>query len=838
VIQDNTLPAEIFPGESTWNQFHDVGDELAALLRSSSFGAPTPGSDIDICIPKKDHSSARAAFVNMNASSVRISPDHRVWTPDDAYASMQRFDFGCSFVVARFSLGNGHFSKPLLMIAGPAATPFKAEFLETRALFNLRDDEDLPGNNHVKLPEKLSPIAFSLLAAPRVWVPTPNVANMFSALENEGNCIFIPSSKALWDVVGVLDSTGIETDKIKADEGLNEWELLIPIEVKDDQIGFDRKVSRELFRSLPIPPDPCMIQTWDPSLPPSPQGTGGDTAFGDNQDRAPYKPGTSEQLVMLQDKATEATANGAYCLLPGFFKIPRGVTFPIGTVFDIEKMSPAEIPELIGQMTGEDCLWLDTPHFMLWLQAIKAKPEAFCVDAYPWSQTITLFEEQSVPRPLGLHLQWSLLAQLIWDHAFASAKSGRVNSQSVKVRAYANSLVEAFHRGIESTHGLVESQGFVGSIFNHPYLAVLRPLQSKPLEETTRLDVLAKTLDKGLPDLIKALPTVAVSMPKKGYDFSIPTILTEMPRELVPLQENDNMSSPRTNNDSLGTRRRAPRTPKRLAAFSDTEEEETPVPKRRKQSSVDTEKQVKFATSLASDNPDGIHGSATGLSKSAMQNRSVNIKQIFDPHPVKHSHLQPDEAEISERQWCLPFQQRGQSSLPPMSTSESSAKMAVAIRQATVAAEHGKAFRTDKDHDTKPVFHFSRDIMMSANPCVDTVGRYAHWLSFRIATPQDTAVTTVTTSQIYPSEYLLAPGTLSPTLGNHLKGAYLKGADTHQVVAMVNWLKDRVSDRSMGNDELKSDFDCNMLQSFFDRNDVIQAIQNGNHSLDIHSINP
>jgi hypothetical protein len=57
---------------------------------------------------------------------------------------------------------------------------------------------------------------------------------------------------------------------------------------------------------------------------------------------------------------------------------------------------------------------------------------------------------------------------------------------------------------------------------------------------------------------------------------------------------------------------------------------------------------------------------------------------------------------------------------------------------------------------------------------------------------------------------------------------YQEGRNSRQVNAMFNWIKDRVAERKLAIDEARSDFECNMARSFFNRYDIIQAIQNGN----------
>ena len=100
---------------------------MGTSLRASSFAVP-PVKANGTLLAEQTCKTMKTLMLNLNANSVRFTPDHRVWTGDDIFAAQQRLPFGCSFMVLRLDeSGSGTFSKPLLVIAGPMATPMLGE---------------------------------------------------------------------------------------------------------------------------------------------------------------------------------------------------------------------------------------------------------------------------------------------------------------------------------------------------------------------------------------------------------------------------------------------------------------------------------------------------------------------------------------------------------------------------------------------------------------------------------------------------------------------------------------------------------------------------------------
>jgi hypothetical protein len=267
VITNKSLPREIFPDADTWNHLDTVSEEIGAELRAAAFNSPTETNTF-LKVPKTNTLSS--AFLNLNASAVRFSPNHRVWTSDDVFAAHQRLAPGCSFMVLRLYCGDGKFSPPFLALTGPIATPLLGEQFDTRTLFGLGADDPLPAKDLFTLPETLSITSVSLMANSRSWVSRLDNNSPENALENfraEGCTVTILDSSKLHNTFLAYDNTNASAHDAADDEDFQTWNLSLPATVReeDSTVAPDSELHAKWTRIDPVPPKPCFCQaTWNP----------------------------------------------------------------------------------------------------------------------------------------------------------------------------------------------------------------------------------------------------------------------------------------------------------------------------------------------------------------------------------------------------------------------------------------------------------------------------------------------------------------------------------------------------------------------------------------------
>ena len=404
------------------------------------------------------------------------------------------------------------------------------EHSPTRDLFELDDCDPLPTSGHITLPAKLSPTIFSLKAAPRAWVPWIDGQTAVASLAEDGSCLTVLSTGKLHSTVIIYDSPEATKAALESDSDAANWWIGIPAKMVDNDVKPDNVLFNKFFKEAPIPPDPCFIPNWDPSADPLlPSSDDQHANVESDETRGPYLPRASDHMVLLRDKSTPVSDGACYMLATCFIRAPLGVKLPAGTVIDIEKLVPGELPNLLADMVGEErktMAWLNNAYFTTWLKAVKSDPDAFCVQAVTHSQLNTLFPETAPAAAISWrrHLEWAILSQYIWDHAFATAVGGRSSSQSWKLTKYACCLVQAYN-DCNDDNALSTKGGLVHSVFRHPFLARLRPLADGVVLENNKLCVLNEAPATVIPDGFKLCPVKHAPAIKKNQPYAISPIL-------------------------------------------------------------------------------------------------------------------------------------------------------------------------------------------------------------------------------------------------------------------------------------------------------------------------
>ncbi|MGL5814548.1 MAG: hypothetical protein ACRCYW_14640, partial [Aeromonas sp.] len=217
-IQALRLPADLFPADSTWNQFPDLSVEEQQRLRGYSFGYPVASTAVkENPLSAPAPGARRSAFISANASAIRYSPNHRIWTAEDVYASHQRRPTGCSLMVIRVPTSLTAFSEPFLLVTGPMTTPFLGYSLPTPNLFQLKEDSPpLCIHGDIPLPGHMHPTMVSASASPRDWLSANDHPSPLEELRNNGPLFTILQSTALHRTVVTYDATDAIWSRVSA----------------------------------------------------------------------------------------------------------------------------------------------------------------------------------------------------------------------------------------------------------------------------------------------------------------------------------------------------------------------------------------------------------------------------------------------------------------------------------------------------------------------------------------------------------------------------------------------------------------------------------------------
>jgi hypothetical protein len=106
-------------------------EETRVALRNSTFSAPVANASF---LKSKSLDKTLTDFLSFNVRAIQHSPEHRLWSSDDVYASHQCSSFGASLMVLRICKPDGTFTDPLIVVAGSMATPLKGEVSDSRGV--------------------------------------------------------------------------------------------------------------------------------------------------------------------------------------------------------------------------------------------------------------------------------------------------------------------------------------------------------------------------------------------------------------------------------------------------------------------------------------------------------------------------------------------------------------------------------------------------------------------------------------------------------------------------------------------------------------------------------
>jgi hypothetical protein len=121
--------------------------------------------------------------------------------------------------------------------------------------------------------------------------------------------------------------------------------------------------------------------------------------------------------------------------------------------------------------------WLKHPLINIWFQAVAANPDAFLVNAYSYSQLMKLIPATASKSALSfcLHLEWTLLSQLIWDHTVNTCRDLTL------LERYSHGLLVT-NNDVTEVNPLSATWGFFSHPALDPFLVHLHPLTSKQFD--------------------------------------------------------------------------------------------------------------------------------------------------------------------------------------------------------------------------------------------------------------------------------------------------------------------------------------------------------------------
>jgi hypothetical protein len=303
-------------------------------------------------------------FLSLNANAIRHSPEHRLWSSDDVYASHQRSSFGASLMVLRICKPDGTFTDPLIVVAGPMATPLKGEVSDSCNLLSLEPTDDIPNiHGTLPFPANLAPTAILVAAAPRTLVQAASAPNLLKLMRSDGRLLTILDSQSLHSTATLYDGTDFIAKNmlpLKLDEfSLIPW-ALSDKHAKDPSP--DGGIMEKWISTGTVPPDPRSASPWtsDTSVP-----------------RDPYMTALDDNVIVLFLETTSIAADTySFLLLPRFLCFPLGVFLPIGLVIHPQHMTSNTFRNLIAVLSGHTSLqktkWLSNVLLDAWFKAVVA----------------------------------------------------------------------------------------------------------------------------------------------------------------------------------------------------------------------------------------------------------------------------------------------------------------------------------------------------------------------------------------------------------------------------------------------------------------------------------
>ncbi len=167
---------------------------------------------------------------------------------------------------------------------------------------------------------------------------------------------------------------------------------------------------------------------------------------------------------------TTAGNHPGFLLVPKVLRLPGTIPFPVGLVMRPSEFTPSNIQTLLADLTGaptDTYQWMDNPMLIEWLMAAANDPSAFAIPVWPHSILTDAFPLSAPAEAFSIraHQEWSILNQLIWDHAFAhaSGQRGSGGNQALGLTHYANALTAA--NNSDSPNPLATQWGFSINFF-------------------------------------------------------------------------------------------------------------------------------------------------------------------------------------------------------------------------------------------------------------------------------------------------------------------------------------------------------------------------------------
>jgi hypothetical protein len=793
LISTCSLPAESFPDESTWNQLPQLEEDEASRLLDYAYVAPIQGSSG----PLKNLTGAdkRNSFLELNAGAIRFTPDTRIWHADDLSALPQRTVFGASLLVIRILRDDASLSEPLIVLAGPMATPFNGDAWDTRDLLALDADAPLPPlKGAIPFPETFAPTSVSLSASPRDWSGKLEPNRCMDSARTKGNFVTIVDSSNLHSIVTAYDPGEFISSRIAKQSDVKDCNIWLPVASPDTDQP-DPALVDQWYKTSPVPPNPREARYWD---------TENEDTLNSRPADVPYTPSIARDIANIDRAATHRHENASYMLLPRFLRMPAPATLPIGLVMRPSAMTGALFRQLvsycINATNSKTVQWLDNALLDTWFAAVAANPDLFQVDAIPHSVFISIASPLSDPRLLGirLHQEWALLSQILWDHSFANVPKGNPTGMLTR---YAETLVDTFNTSDEDD-ALNKSWGFIPSVFRNPYLVRLRPLSTEAAQLTkANIKLITDAPADTFPSFINQLPTYTVDVPLTARgSISCPSFT----RTAISTNNDNNLDQHSIFGTPRSTALSTPQNP-----FQPHDTPSTPPAKRhrtgdmfslfthRTENRQSDEDSVVRATSCETYNPVPANVPLSGTS---------------------HGTSNKDAG------WCLPVLSRGQSALPTLDSPRGrSAALLTALRQSTISPKTStQSTATTSGDDKQVTFEFSRELMLSSHAYKNPVHRLAFWTSFRCALVSDPPITTVGTNPArYDHDYLIAPGRLNPELLSLYRQAYQKKPNHPAFHELTTWFETECVIADTDNDNTV--LPCHIQPSFFNTS-VVQAL--------------
>jgi hypothetical protein len=795
-----SLPSDTFPHEGSWNQFHALTPDEASALRRHT--ASSPPIEDNKSSPLTPGSSAHqlASFSKLNAGAVRFSPSHLLWKSEDILALHQRQSFGSALMMLTVYREDGTFSDPFLCVTGPVATPLQGETFDTRTIFNLDEESPLPlVHGDIRLPELIAPTTVSLSATSRDWIETTAPSQLLLQARSQGQFLTILDSTPLHSTVPILDATDSTWTRLQSEKVFLKAGLWGPAVVSaSGDLKLDKPTINNWTKTSIAPPDPQSHSDWPIGSTADPIPTRVTTGA--------YRPSLTAAMAHMQPPSETPGKFPGFLLVPRFLRFPISALLPVGLVLDPNEVTALSFRCLVTAMAAprQDGLtkWLDNVMLDTWLQAAANDPTAFAVPAFTHSHFVSSFPATNVfALSIRLHQEWSLLSQLIWDHAFATATGSRDNNMALRLRNYAQSLVAANNFAVGDS-AMSQTWGYIDSIYSHPFLARLRsPTDASLGEHRGKWTAFSEASDADLPAYIQPIPCLQITLPPRNQP-TCPPIHSTLDGPSPPDGGTLHLLDDPLDMEAAPTDPLLARSGKRSLAYDPFAASPSPAKTRTRRTTAAGDADRTLASSLAHE----VEVVAV-----------ITDTPLDDFDPVAMAIVVSAKPMLADP-WSLPYQLTGQNPMPFSDNPTCSAPMATAIRQSTPSL-------TEADTQKSGGFEFSRELMItSAHQSRDVVNRIAFWLSFRCSQVGDPPFQTITLpAHKFADDYHFAPGRLNPALLPLFQAAYGKLPTTHVFTNLVTWFTQQCAEAAA--ETTCAGPECRIDPGFF-TTPIVQAIQN------------